>query len=83
MSMVQVRIVRMRVHQRVMPVRMGMRLVALRVILVSMLVVLVMNMRVRVLHPLVRMLVPLGKVQAYPKRHPRRRSPEEDCRLLA
>lgn len=47
--MVQVRIVRMRVDQRVVPVQMGSRLVALSVVLVSMLVVLVMNMRVRML----------------------------------
>lgn len=67
-----------------MPVRVDVRLLTVPTFFMRVLVMLVVYMGVVVLHWLVDvcMLVPLGKVQSHTERHQRRRTPEDNRRLL-
>lgn len=83
-AVVDVGVVRMAVHQRLVPMPVGVRLTyrVLRVVRVP--VVLVVHVQVLVLHPLVVMLVlvALGDVQPNAHRHERRTAPDEHRRPL-
>lgn len=84
MAMVDVRVMRVLVDQRFVPVGVGMRLLAIPGKVMLVLVVLVMTMRVRVFHRFVRvlMLVPLAQMQPYAEGHQPRGNPEQDARHL-
>lgn len=74
MAVVDVRVMRVLVDQRFVPVAVDMRLLAVPRKVVRVLMVLVVAMRVRVLHRFVRVfvLVPLAQVQPEAEGHQRR-----------
>ena len=81
---VEVRVVRMAVHQRRMVVRMGVRRAAVPVRVVLMLVVHIVDMLVRVFHRVVdvRVQMPFGQVEPDAQGHERGGDPEGWSRLL-
>ena len=82
---VQVGVMRMRMHERCVVVRMGVRFAAIPFEIVRMLMVRVVDMQVRVVHRLVRVgvFVVLGDVQPHTERHERPRDPEGDAGRVA
>ena len=83
-TVVNIRIVRMAVHERFMRVMVGVRLDAVPREVVRVLVVRIVRMPMRVRERLVRVrvLVPLGEVQPYASRHESGRSPEKQSRCF-
>ena len=84
-TVVQIRIMRMRVHHRLMPMRVHMRLAFLPIGPVRMAVMRVVGVFVFVLQRFMRVFVhmALRQVQPDPERHQRRGGPESGCRLFA
>ena len=82
--MVQVGVMRMSMHEAIMPMAMSMRLSCIQARLMFMLMMLVVDMGVAVFHRLVDMLVlvTLAHMQPDAQRHERRSDPEEDRGLL-
>lgn len=81
MPMMQIRIVRMRVHQRRMNMRMRVRLAAVPRKIVRMLMVFVVRVAMIVFERFVRVLmrVPLADMQPHADRHQYARDPEREA----